>query len=352
MERAIKAQHEHLGTGRRRKEDLRHLVVQALLGAVIAIASVLVPRSTAHALNSPQVLSIFTLGGAILGGLLIGNLLARVPNPRDAARVQRLLLALQRWLFLLLVLFAIILDVVAAVVLTWMFSRDSSGPADSWTLIVGLVALTAVGVMMVAAATEPVPFSVRHRPWLAKVGSAGALASAAAVLMVVTTAAWSVAGGPSALAVAIAVALAQVGWGITAELQRSRTIRDLTAVTRELATIAVTATPPANVHGSSADTLARLLDLEALVLRPGWRLPFSIRSRQLFDREVVAMIHALVAAALPVGYTVHLTPLSRRVYWEILSMPGDGLRVAVGEFATDLRHLCVGAPRWMWGRTD
>lgn len=341
MQRTVDAQRERLGSGRRRKEHSKVVAGRAVVGLVLAAC---VMAAVPFLEDVP---SLAFTGGAVLGGLLLGDAITRLPDSRISVALHRFLPVAQRVLLVVLVLIAAVFAVAAGFLLGWVMSRSPSGPGGSWGVTAGALALVAAGVVVLAASSEPMLFSVWHRRWMERVGDAASVVLGTATVIGLTAVAWHVTDAVGALTAMCAVALAQLGWLITAQLQRSRTVADLAATTSALASAAARQSDNTDVVPDLASLLDLLLELEVIVKRRDWRLPLSSRPRQLFDGEVHAMIQALVAVSLPTGFSVSPTTLARRLQGEVQAM-SDTERVAeIALFAADLRHLSTGSRPWL-----
>lgn len=342
MRRVAQAKVEHLGSGRRRKEDPRWVAARAAIGIGIVVSSML-SLIVQHGLT--PFVAIF---GSFIGSLVAADAFARVSGPKVSTRVQRGLGMAQRLILAVLVVVAVVAAVVAAALLVAVVARASSGQEKTLGWTAGAVALLAVGLVIASASTEPAIGSVDNRRWAEKVGDIGSFVLASAVLVGITAVVWQVAGGTGALTVACAIGLAQVGWLIAGRVQRSRTVADLAAATGALAITAARASEQKAGDSVRLDAvLEPLLDLEVIVQRRDWRLPFSHRSRRLFDGEVSAMIEALVTLALPCACTVQPSTLSRRLWGELQALPQAERMVETAIFGADLRHLCTRARPWV-----
>ena len=342
MRRIEQAKVEHLGSGRRRKEDLRLIAARVAIGLGIATSSIL-SLVTRHGL-SPFVAML----GSFIGSLVAADAVTRVQGRTLSTRVQRGLGLAQRLILGVLVVAAVVADLVSAALLVGAFAQASSGVGGSLGLAAATGALLAIGLVFLSGSAEPAIASVDNRRWAEQVGDVGSFVLASAVLIGLTGLTWYVSDGAGALTVACAVGLAQIGWLIAGRVQRARTVVDLATATRALTIAAADTSEQPTEDGVRLDAvLEPLLDLEVIVQRRDWRLPVSHRSRQLFDSEVQAMIEALVMLALPAPYTVQPGTLSRRLRGELQAMSYSERMVETAIFGADLRHLCTRARRWV-----
>lgn len=339
MRRVVEAQDELVGHGRRRREDPVFLAARAAIGLVTitgAIATMVLWPSLPPFLAS--------MAGAI-GAVILGDAATRVPGRRFSATVRRVLGVVQRVLLVTLVLTGALVDVFGVWLLGWVMSQGASGPSGTWGLAAGGLGLLAIGTVLLSTSAEPIIYSVENRRWPQRVGDAGSFVLGTGALLGLTAVMWHLAGATGVLTAVFAVGLAQIGWLITARLQRARLVSVLAGATGALTLAAVRESCRSSAPATSP-LLEPLLNLESLVQQGGWRMPLSYRPRQLFDLEVRAMIEALLALAIAPQYALRLKGLAGRFQGELEAMSPADRTVETALFATDLRHLCTGSRQW------